>query len=170
MMVTFTVVMLTCRVEVVVLPVVLVEVRVVPLEVETDDFELDWLDSVFVVEGAGVCPVPSAKYPTERTRMRMRVRVATPVMTKLRLFSMISKGRQSSAPGSYNDYGPTHCGGVKLTVVVVASRGNQEKGAAMVARVENGGIEDGIPADHCPGRTGVRGADSSLCVDVVEDD
>src|SRR5712691_6184090 len=151
-MVTFTVVMLTCRVEVEVLPDVLpVEVRVEALEVETDEFELDWLDWVFVVEEADVCPVPSAKYPTERTRMRASA--ATPVMTKLRLISMISEGRQSSAPGSYNDYGPTHCGGVKLTEVVVASRGFQGKWHAVVARIENGGNEDGVPADHCPGRS-----------------
>jgi hypothetical protein len=134
-MVTFTVAMLIWCVEVVVLLVVLVEVWVVLLEVETDEFELDWLDSVFVVEEADVCPVPCAKSPTERTRIRMRVSVATPAMTKLRLISMITEGRRSSAPGSYNDYGPTHCGGVKLTEIVVAPRGFQEKRAGVIARV-----------------------------------
>ena len=92
-MVTFTVVMLARRVEVVVLPVALEEVRVAPLEVETDDFELDRLESVVDAEEDGVCPVPSAKYPTESTRTRIRVSDATTVMMKLRLISLISEGR-----------------------------------------------------------------------------
>jgi len=89
---TFTVVTLTCCVEVVVVPVALLEVRVVPPDVETDDFELDWLDPVFVVEEADFCPVPKAKYPVERTRMRTRVSATTPVIRKLRLiFDVLQK-------------------------------------------------------------------------------
>src|SRR5467141_1111005 len=80
MMVTFTVLMLTCRVVIVLLPVVIVEVGVVPLEV--DEFELDWLDLVFVVEEVGVCPPRSAKYPAATATVEMRIAATTRVTTK----------------------------------------------------------------------------------------
>jgi len=82
-MATFTVMMPTCCLDVVLLTIALVEVWVVLLELEADDFEPDWLDSVLVVD-ATVGPPASVKYPAVRTRMKIRITTPTPAIKRLR--------------------------------------------------------------------------------------